>query len=36
MKLAPREFAWSYIHRSGRIDPERLRKVSPEFVAGGV
>ena len=21
MKLAPREFAWSYIQRSGRIDP---------------
>jgi len=35
MKLAPREFAWSYIQRSGRIDPERLRKISPRFVAGG-
>ena len=32
MKLAPREFAWSYIQRSGRIDPERLRKTSPKFV----
>ena len=30
MKLAPREFAWSYIQRSGRIDPERLRKTSPD------
>jgi 2-polyprenyl-6-methoxyphenol hydroxylase-like FAD-dependent oxidoreductase len=34
MKLAPREFAWSYIQRSGRIDPERLRKISPKFVDG--
>jgi len=34
MKLAPREFAWSYIQRSGRIDPERLRQISPRFVAG--
>src|SRR5262245_27324557 len=31
MKLAPREFAWSYIQRSGRIDPERLAKISPKF-----
>src|SRR5512145_90465 len=28
MKLAPREFAWSYIQRSGRVDPARLRKTS--------
>ncbi|HSA71966.1 MAG TPA: FAD-dependent monooxygenase, partial [Burkholderiales bacterium] len=34
MKLAPRQFAWSYIQRSGRIDPERLRKTSPRFVDG--
>ena len=34
MKLAPREFAWSYIQRSGRIDPERLRRIAPRFVAG--
>jgi 2-polyprenyl-6-methoxyphenol hydroxylase-like FAD-dependent oxidoreductase len=34
MKLSPREFAWSYIQRSGRIDPERLRKTSPRFVDG--
>jgi 2-polyprenyl-6-methoxyphenol hydroxylase-like FAD-dependent oxidoreductase len=33
MRLAPREFAWSYIQRSGRIDPERLRRTSPRFVA---
>jgi len=32
MKLPPREFAWSYIQRSGRIDPERLRRTSPGFV----
>jgi 2-polyprenyl-6-methoxyphenol hydroxylase-like FAD-dependent oxidoreductase len=29
-----REFAWSYIQRSGRIDPERLRQTSPRFAAG--
>jgi 2-polyprenyl-6-methoxyphenol hydroxylase-like FAD-dependent oxidoreductase len=34
MKLAPREFAWSYIQRSGRVDPARLRKISPKFVDG--
>jgi 2-polyprenyl-6-methoxyphenol hydroxylase-like FAD-dependent oxidoreductase len=34
MKLAPREFAWSYIQRSGRIDPGRLRKIAPRFVDG--
>jgi 2-polyprenyl-6-methoxyphenol hydroxylase-like FAD-dependent oxidoreductase len=34
MKLSPRDFAWSYIQRSGRIDPARLRKLSPRFVDG--
>jgi 2-polyprenyl-6-methoxyphenol hydroxylase-like FAD-dependent oxidoreductase len=34
MRLAPRDFAWSYIQRSGRIDPARLRKTSPRFVDG--
>ncbi|HZM33532.1 MAG TPA: FAD-dependent monooxygenase [Burkholderiales bacterium] len=34
MPLSPREFAWSYIQRSGRIDPERLRKIAPRFVGG--
>jgi 2-polyprenyl-6-methoxyphenol hydroxylase-like FAD-dependent oxidoreductase len=34
MKLPPREFAWSYIQRSGRIDPEKLRRIAPKFVAG--
>ena len=31
MRLAPREFAWSYIQRSGRIDRERLRTIAPKF-----
>ena len=31
MNLSPRDFAWSYIQRSGRIDPERLAKLSPKF-----
>jgi hypothetical protein len=34
MRLAPRELAWSYVQRSGRIDPARLRKISPKFVNG--
>ena len=29
MKLAPREFAWSYIQRSGRVDPAAQEDVSP-------
>lgn len=33
MELAPREFAMSYIQRSGRIDLDRLRKISPRFTA---
>ena len=33
MRLAPVDFAMSYITRSGRVDPERLRKLSPKFVA---
>ena len=32
MELAPAEFAMSYITRSGRIDIERLRKLSPRFI----
>jgi len=32
LKLAPADFAMSYITRSGRVDIERLRKLSPGFV----
>ena len=34
MRLAPRQFAWSYIQRSGRVDPEKLRRIAPKFVGG--
>jgi len=33
MRLKPVDFAMSYITRSGRIDFERLRKLSPQFAA---
>ncbi|HZP77877.1 MAG TPA: FAD-dependent monooxygenase [Pseudolabrys sp.] len=33
MQLVPIDFAMSYVMRSGRIDLERLRKLSPRFVA---
>lgn len=33
MKLAPADFAMSYVTRSGRVDIDRLRKLSPRFVA---
>ena len=33
MKLGPADFAMSYITRSGRVDLERLRGLSPRFVA---
>lgn len=33
MKLSAADFAMSYITRSGRVDIERLRKLSPDFVA---
>jgi 2-polyprenyl-6-methoxyphenol hydroxylase-like FAD-dependent oxidoreductase len=33
LELAPYDFAMSYLTRSGRIDLERLRAVSPKFVA---
>ena len=34
MQLAPVDFAMSYIQRSGRVDIERLRRISPGFAAG--
>ncbi|MCR9220534.1 MAG: FAD-dependent monooxygenase [Alphaproteobacteria bacterium] len=33
MELAPYAFAWSYICRSGRVDPDRLAKLAPGFVS---
>src|SRR5262249_13650287 len=33
MQRPPLEFAMSYITRSGRVDLDRLRAVSPQFVA---
>ena len=32
MELAPADFAMSYVTRSGRVDIDRLRKLSPRFV----
>jgi len=34
MQLEPWALAWSYIQRSGRVDSDKLRQVSPRFVAG--
>jgi 2-polyprenyl-6-methoxyphenol hydroxylase-like FAD-dependent oxidoreductase len=34
MRLAPWDLAWSYIHRSGRVDAARLEQISPRFMAG--
>ena len=34
MQLAPWDFAWSYMQRSGRIDIDKLAKIAPRFVAG--
>jgi 2-polyprenyl-6-methoxyphenol hydroxylase-like FAD-dependent oxidoreductase len=33
MQLGPMDFAMSYITRSGRVDLERLRRISPRFIA---
>jgi hypothetical protein len=33
MLLDPYNFAYSYVTRSGRIDDERLREISPAFMA---
>ncbi|TAK49847.1 MAG: monooxygenase [Xanthobacteraceae bacterium] len=33
MKMAPLDFVYGYITRSGRVDPARLRRMSPQFMA---
>lgn len=33
MQLEPRDFAMSYIQRTGRVDPARLAQLSPQFAA---
>jgi 2-polyprenyl-6-methoxyphenol hydroxylase-like FAD-dependent oxidoreductase len=33
MRLVPIDFAMSYLTRSGRIDMERMRRLSPGFAA---
>jgi 2-polyprenyl-6-methoxyphenol hydroxylase-like FAD-dependent oxidoreductase len=33
MRLAPLDFAMSYVGRSGRVDRDRLRAMSPDFMA---
>ena len=33
MALTPYDFAMSYINRSGRVDRQRLKELSPQFVA---
>ncbi|WP_295809206.1 benzoate-CoA ligase family protein [uncultured Nitratireductor sp.] len=33
MQRAPVDFAFDYVTRSGRVDMERLRRMSPEFMA---
>jgi 2-polyprenyl-6-methoxyphenol hydroxylase-like FAD-dependent oxidoreductase len=32
MALEPLDFAYSYISRSGRVDPDRLRQMAPHFM----
>lgn len=33
LQLPPLEFAYDYLNRSGRMDSERLRQISPDFMA---
>lgn len=34
MRLEPWQLAWSYIQRTGRIDLDKLERLSPRFIAG--
>ena len=34
MALPPMDFAHDYLMRSGRMTPERLRQIAPQFAAG--
>ncbi len=34
MNLPPWEFAESYLARAGRINEERMKTISPKFMAG--
>ncbi|MGO7428556.1 monooxygenase, partial [Rhizobium ruizarguesonis] len=33
MRMEPLDFAFDYMTRSGRVDMDRLRKITPQFMA---